>query len=109
MPPLPLPPLPLPLPPLPLSESPPIDLRISRTSSKNDSSTLMRDLADDSRNLQPNDLARSAPSLVATTRESSRSHLLPTSTMGTCSSSLTLRICSRKDEISSNDDREVME
>lgn len=73
--------------------------RISRTMSKNALSTLMRDLAEVSMNVQPKERARSRPSVVRisyvrqafeairlpsvlTCRSCSRSHLLPTTIMG---------------------------
>ena len=52
-------------------------------------------------------MARSSPSLVATCRSPSRSHLLPQSTMGTLSTSLTPRIRWRHCSISSRDWHEV--
>jgi hypothetical protein len=57
----------------------------------------------------PNDLAKSWPSPVVTCRSFSKSDLLATSTIGDLSASLTRRICSRNDVISSNDERDVIE
>lgn len=82
--------------------------RISRTKSKNASSTLISDSASASTNPHPKDLAKTAASCVVTSLADSREHLLPTRTMGKKSLSFTRRICCWKVVISSKLWRLVM-
>jgi len=67
---------------------------ISRTISMNTSSTFCRSFADASRKGQPHRWAKRVPSAVSTSLWLARSHLLPTSRIGTCSVALTRIICS---------------
>merc|ERR1719322_176500 len=72
-------------------------LFICLTRSKNISVTPIFDLAEVSMNVQlPNCLAIIIPWSFPTTLSSSKSHLLPTNTIGTSSVSFTLNICSFK-------------
>jgi hypothetical protein len=63
----------------------------------------MRAFADVSIHGQLSSAANSLPSSRLTARSLSRSSLLPTTTIGTLSASLTRKICSLNDEISSNE------
>jgi len=67
---------------------------ISRTISMNTSSTFCRSFADASRKGQPQSWAKRVPSAVSTSLWLVRSHLLPTSRIGTRSVALTRIICS---------------
>lgn len=85
-----------------------IDFLISRTRSKKDSSTLMRDLADASLKGIVHSAALASISSLRTARFSSKSHLLPTRTMGTEFASLTRRIWSWNVVVSWNEGLDVM-
>merc|ERR1711871_1728550 len=81
--------------------------RISRTTSWKQASSLIFSFADASKNVQTHCLASSSPVSFETSR-SVKSHLLPTSTIGTTSASFARRIFSRMVTTSSKLLRKLM-